>query len=1162
MNPWPVEAEVPEVHLPRPGHADLVGDAEVRLLRRAQRARARERPRDRGARGGRRRWPRRSCARSASRCSPTYPDRRRCAHRERDRLALGDFADVDESPVRCLDADASRAMVEQINVLRKRTSRSAACSRCARSGSCPGSAPTCPGRSASTGARRALLSIQAIKGVGLGDGFDLAGRPGSQAHDEIFCSQERGYYRETNRAGGLEGGMTTGEPARRARRDEAAADADQAAALGRHRDARARPGAARAHRLVHRSRRRAWWGRRWSRSCWRTPTARSSAATTSTTCAPPSTRTASASGGGGGVSPPRARLHRLHGRGQVDRRPRGGGRARRARARHRPRVERGSARRSRASSPSTARRRSARARSDVVCELLEAPPAPVVSLGGGAVASPRVREALPATPSCCSTSTSTTAWGRAGRQRAAARPRPRALRRAARRARRRCTRRWPTRCSSTAAPDRPAALRGALRGGPAGARCCGPERHGQYPVSSATCSHGASGRWRGRRFAHQPTRPWRRCTPSAAGLPRRAAHAAGRGRQDAGHRRAGAGALARDGMTRADHVVALGGGVVGDLGGFCAAATSAASRSCRCRRRSSRRSTRPTAARPASTCPRARTTSGAYHQPRGRPRRPATLGTLPAEELAAGWAEVVKTALIAGGQLWERVRARRSSTTATSCWPAPASSWPSSRRTSATPAGARCSTSATRSGTRSRPPRATRATATARRWGSGCSPRCGCRAGRAARRGRRAAGRRGLPTRSRSAVARGRVAAVARQEARGGGRRRSSSSRAPGDVRTGAPVEPGDAARRRGRVGGVMRNRIEVMHGVNLDMLGRRDPEHYGTLTLPELERRVETGARARARGALLPDQPRGRVRRAPAQGRRTYADGIVLNPGAWTHYAWAIRDALEIAGLPAVEVHLSDVDAREQWRRISVLDDLCVETVSGRGRGRIPRRAGAAEGGARRERRGRPAGRARRRARARRAARHGPRQPALPDGLHRHERARARRAATCARSSPTSATSSRRAEEVAGFDREQGAAASSLGALADGGGRPGAARLRRGARVRARARGGWARSLPERRRAGRRRRHRRGAARGQGAGRGRARSARPPRWPTRRLRWCSRRARGPHRARGRARARARDAPARGERPELPVDRRRRPARRAAARRAARRRDPAPARSS
>ena len=99
------------------------------------------------------------------------------------------------------------------------------------------------------------------------------------------------------------------------------------------------------------------------------------------------------------------------------------------------------------------------------------------------------------------------------------------------------------------------------------------------------------------------------------------------------------------------------------------------------------------------------------------------------------------------------------------------------------------------------------------------------------------------------------------------------------------------------------------MHGVNLDQLGRRDPSTTAALTLTELELQISAdGRRTRAYDPLLPDQPRGRVRRAPAPARGA-ADGIILNPGSWTHYSYAIRDALEIAGLPAVEIHLSDVE-------------------------------------------------------------------------------------------------------------------------------------------------------------------------------------------------------------------------------------------------------------
>jgi 3-dehydroquinate dehydratase-2 len=128
------------------------------------------------------------------------------------------------------------------------------------------------------------------------------------------------------------------------------------------------------------------------------------------------------------------------------------------------------------------------------------------------------------------------------------------------------------------------------------------------------------------------------------------------------------------------------------------------------------------------------------------------------------------------------------------------------------------------------------------------------------------------------------------------------------------------------------RNRVAIVHGVNLDMLGRRPAEHYGALTLDQLELRIgefahELGLEPRFfqtnhEGELVEHLHR-------LQG---LADAIVINPGAWTHYAWSIRDALEIAALPAVEVHLSDVDAREEFRRVSVIRDLCVATVKGQG--------------------------------------------------------------------------------------------------------------------------------------------------------------------------------------------------------------------------------------
>jgi 3-dehydroquinate dehydratase-2 len=126
--------------------------------------------------------------------------------------------------------------------------------------------------------------------------------------------------------------------------------------------------------------------------------------------------------------------------------------------------------------------------------------------------------------------------------------------------------------------------------------------------------------------------------------------------------------------------------------------------------------------------------------------------------------------------------------------------------------------------------------------------------------------------------------------------------------------------------------RIEVMHGVNLNMLGRRDPAQYGTLTLMQLEQHISGYASALDLEVRFLQTNAESEFVEHLQGLADLADGIVLNPGAWTHYSWAIRDALEIAALPAVEVHLSNVKAREEWRRVSVVEELCVASVCGKG--------------------------------------------------------------------------------------------------------------------------------------------------------------------------------------------------------------------------------------
>ena len=129
-----------------------------------------------------------------------------------------------------------------------------------------------------------------------------------------------------------------------------------------------------------------------------------------------------------------------------------------------------------------------------------------------------------------------------------------------------------------------------------------------------------------------------------------------------------------------------------------------------------------------------------------------------------------------------------------------------------------------------------------------------------------------------------------------------------------------------------MRNRIEVMHGVNLDQLGRRNPEHYGGLNFDRLEQKIEGFARELGLSTRFFQTNAEHEFVEHLHRLEDIADAILMNPGAWTHYSYAIRDALEIAALPTVEVHLSDVDAREEFRRVSVIRDLCFTTVSGMG--------------------------------------------------------------------------------------------------------------------------------------------------------------------------------------------------------------------------------------
>ncbi|MGN6814627.1 MAG: chorismate synthase [Solirubrobacterales bacterium] len=213
MNPWPVEGFEPdEVHLPRPGHADRVGSQNS------------------GHRAIRTIWERASARETAARVAAGTIARAFLTKlgveihshvlqiasvkaAEHPDLKPEDFAGVDDDPVRCLDPEASKAMVEEINLLRKANESLGGTFEVLVFGLVPGLGSHISWEDRLDGRLAgAIASIQSIKGVSIGEAGDVAGRPGSEAHDEIFWSEAHGYYRETNHAGGLEGGMTNGQP--------------------------------------------------------------------------------------------------------------------------------------------------------------------------------------------------------------------------------------------------------------------------------------------------------------------------------------------------------------------------------------------------------------------------------------------------------------------------------------------------------------------------------------------------------------------------------------------------------------------------------------------------------------------------------------------------------------------------------------------------------------------------------------------------------------------------------------------------------------------------------------------------------------------------------------------------------------------------------------
>jgi 3-dehydroquinate dehydratase-2 len=129
-----------------------------------------------------------------------------------------------------------------------------------------------------------------------------------------------------------------------------------------------------------------------------------------------------------------------------------------------------------------------------------------------------------------------------------------------------------------------------------------------------------------------------------------------------------------------------------------------------------------------------------------------------------------------------------------------------------------------------------------------------------------------------------------------------------------------------------VKHRVAVLHGVNFDVLERRDPAIYGGFSLPDLEVQIQRFARDLGiETSFTQTNHEGDFCEALHKSVEG-ADGLVVNAGAWTHYSYAIRDALEVAGLPAVEVHLSAVSQRDDFRRVSVIRDLCVGHVEGKG--------------------------------------------------------------------------------------------------------------------------------------------------------------------------------------------------------------------------------------
>ena len=331
-------------------------------------------------------------------------------------------------------------------------------------------------------------------------------------------------------------------------------------------------------------------------------------------------------------------------------------------------------------------------------------------------------------------------------------------------------------------------------------------------------------------------------------------------------------ALAEAGLDHDGHVIALGGGVVGDLAGFCAAVYQRGVRVVQVPTTLVAQVDSAYGGKTGVDLPQGKNYAGVYHQPAAVLADPRALATLPPEELAAGWAEVIKTALIAGGSLWKRVRSRSAEADrdlVLACARTKLAVVAADERD----AGARQSLNLGHT--------VGHAIETATGYAR-------YRHGEAVGLGLLAAltlsaqpalreevadllAEHGLPTRLDPAIDPADVvAATARDKKRRGGRVGFVLVEAPGDVRTGMARVARRPARGGGRVGAVMRNRVAVLHGVNLGALDRRPAAVYGGLSFTQLEQRIERFARELGLDVhLLPVRLRGRVRPGAAQDAR-----------------------------------------------------------------------------------------------------------------------------------------------------------------------------------------------------------------------------------------------------------------------------------------------------